>query len=59
MAQQLTIQDCMERHHKSYNTIINLFRKRGSPAYRVGREWQVDEEKWNAYLMKLSEASKS
>ncbi|WP_178313253.1 hypothetical protein [Lacrimispora sp. 210928-DFI.3.58] len=58
MAELLTIKKCMARHNKSYDTIIKLFRRKGSPAYRVGREWQVDQDKWDAYLLKLAETDK-
>ncbi len=51
--QILTIKDCMVRHNKSYDTIAALFKRKGSPAFRVGREWQVDVIKWDAYLLKL------
>lgn len=61
MAEQeiLTIKDCMSRHNKSYDTIASLFKRKGSPAFRVGREWQVKADKWDAYLMKLSDGDKS
>lgn len=54
----LTIRDCMTRHKKSYDTIAALFKRKGSPAYRVGREWQVEESKWDAYLLELAEGDK-
>lgn len=57
--QVLTIKDCMARHDKSYDTIAALFKRRGSPAYRVGREWQVDARKWDAYLLETAERDKS
>ena len=56
--QILTIKDCMVRHNKSYDTIAALFKGKGSPAFRVGREWQVDVIKWDAYLLKLAEEAK-
>lgn len=58
MSDILTIKDCMARHNKSYDTIAALFKCKGSPAFRVGREWQVDAVKWDAYLLKLAEESK-
>ncbi|MEG0369744.1 MAG: hypothetical protein RR593_07050 [Hungatella sp.] len=57
--QILTIKDCMSRHDKSYDTIAALFKRKGSPAFRVGREWQVKTDKWDAYLLKLAETDKS
>ncbi|MBE5987116.1 hypothetical protein [Lacrimispora defluvii] len=56
--QFLTIKDCVERHGISHNTIEALFKRKGSPAIRVGRKWQVDIEKWDQYLLKLADADK-
>ncbi|MFW6680629.1 hypothetical protein ACOAOT_23690 [Lacrimispora sp. AGF001] len=56
--QILTIKDCMSRHGKSYDVIAALFKRKGSPAFRVGREWQVDAERWEQYLMKLADSDK-
>lgn len=56
--QMLTIKDCMARHGKSYDTIAALFKRKGSPAFRIGWEWQVDVDKWDRYLLKLAEESK-
>lgn len=56
--QFLTIKDCMKRHGKSYDTIATLFKKKGSPAVRVGHEWQVDINNWDQYLLKLAEDDK-
>lgn len=56
--QILTIKDCMARHNKSYSTIAALFKRKGSPAFRVGHEWQVDEIKWDEYLLKLADDDK-
>lgn len=56
--QMLTIKDCMARHNKSYGAIAALFKRKGSPAFRVGREWQVDVVKWDSYLLELSEEDK-
>ena len=58
MSNILTIKGCMERHNKSYDTIIKLFRRKDSPAFRCGREWQVDENKWDEFLLKLAEKDK-
>lgn len=54
----LTIKDCMSRHGKSYDVIAALFKRKGSPAFRVGREWQVNTEKWEQYLTDLAAADK-
>lgn len=56
--QILTIKDCMELHGKSYDTVAAEFKKKGSPAFRVGQEWQVEKDKWFPYLIKLAEADK-
>lgn len=56
--QFLTIKDCVERHGISHNTIEALFKRKGSPAIRVGRKWQVDIQKWDEYLLKLADADK-
>ena len=56
--QFLSIKDCVARHEISHNTIETLFKRKGSPAIRVGRKWQVDIEKWDQYLLKLAEDSK-
>lgn len=49
----------MELHNKSYPTISALFKRKGSQVFRVGREWQVDSEKWEQYLAKIASADKS
>ncbi|MBS5955356.1 MAG: hypothetical protein KIC73_00435 [Clostridiales bacterium] len=56
--QFLTIKDCVERHGISHNTIEALFKRKGSPAIRIGRKWQVDIQKWDEYLLKLADADK-
>ncbi len=48
----------MARHNKSYSTIAALFKRKGSPAFRVGHEWQVDVNKWDEYLLKLADDDK-
>lgn len=56
--QFLTIKDCIARHDVSHNTIEALFKRKGSPAIRVGRLWQVNIEKWDQYLLKLADEGK-
>lgn len=56
--QFLSIKECVERHGISHNTIEALFKRKGSPAIRVGRKWQVDIQKWDEYLLKLADADK-
>lgn len=54
----LTIKSCMIRHNKSYDTIAALFKRKGSPAFRVGKEWQVYADKWDEYLFQMAEKDK-
>lgn len=54
----LSIADCMKRHNMSRDTITREFRKKGSPAYKIGIQWQVEEEEWIAFLKKESEKFK-
>lgn len=56
--QFLSIKECVERHGISHNTIEALFKRKGSPAIRVGRKWQVDVDKWDQYLLKLADEGK-
>jgi excisionase family DNA binding protein len=42
----------------SYSTIFALFKRKGSPAFKTGKNWKVDEEEFKTYLKKLSESSK-
>lgn len=57
-SQILTIRACMDRHNKSYDTVAALFKRKGSPAFRVGREWQVYLKDWDKYLLKLADEDK-
>lgn len=38
----------------SYTTIFSLFRTKGSPAFRTGRNWKVDEDEFKEFLKQLS-----
>lgn len=42
----------------SRNTVFSLFRTKGSPAFRVGRNWMVDEEDFKKFLQKQAEQYK-
>lgn len=58
----LTTEQAMERFQiKSITTITELFKKKGSPAYKVGigrGHWRVDEEDFKKFLQKESEQYK-
>lgn len=58
----LTTEQAMERFQiKSITTITELFKKKGSPAYKVGAgrgHWRVDEEDFKKFLQKESEQYK-
>ena len=43
---------------KSRTTAFSLFRTKGSLAFRVGRNWMVDEEEFKQFLKKQSEQFK-
>ena len=42
----------------SFSTILMLFREKQSPAFRVGKNWRVDEEEFKKYLKERSEEFK-
>ena len=42
----------------SFTTILMLFHEKGSPAFRVGKNWRVDEEEFKDFLKKRSEQFK-
>jgi excisionase family DNA binding protein len=58
----LTTAQVMERFQiKSVDTAMELFRRKGSPAYKVGTgrgHWRVDEDDFKKYLQKESEKYK-
>lgn len=59
----LTTEQVMERFSiGSDKTVLELFRKKGSPAYKIGTgrgHWRVDEEDFKLYLQKETEKDKS
>ena len=59
----LTTEQTMERFGiGSDKTVLELFRKKGSPAYKIGTgrgHWRVDEEDFKKFLLKESEKDKS
>ena len=61
--QALTTEQVMERFSiGSDKTVLELFRKKGSPAYKIGTgrgHWRVDEEDFKSFLQKESEKDKS
>lgn len=42
----------------SFSTILMLFREKNSPAFRVGKNWRVDEEEFKKFLKERSEEFK-
>ena len=58
----LTVEQTCERFQMGRETVLQLFRRQGSPAYRTGEgaksTWRVDDEDFKAYLTKLAEAYK-
>lgn len=43
---------------KSPTTVLQLFKVKGSPAYKAGKSWMVDEEDMKKFLLKRSEKYK-
>ena len=55
----LTTSQAMEKYQiGSQSTILELFRRKGSPAFLTGKNWKVDDEKFERYLQKESESRK-
>lgn len=51
--------ETMERFNiGSLNTTLQLFKIKGSPAFKVGKNWMVDEEDFKKFLLKQSEQFK-
>ena len=51
--------EAMKKFHiGSRTTIFSLFRTKGSPAFRVGKNWVVDEDDFKKFLQKQSEQFK-
>lgn len=42
----------------STTTVMNLFKAHGSPAFKIGKDWRVDEVKFEQFLLKQSEKFK-
>lgn len=40
------------------STLLELFQTKGSPAYKIGRSWYVDEDDFKKFLIKNSEQYK-
>lgn len=59
----LTTTQVMERFNiGSDKTVLELFRKKGSPAYKIGTgrgHWRVDEDDFKKYLQRECEKDKS
>lgn len=55
-ARALTTKEVMERFRiASPTTVLHLFRSKGSPAYKAGKSWMVDEKDFKKFLLKQSE----
>jgi hypothetical protein len=55
----LSTQEVMARFGiKSTTTALQLFKTNGSPAYKVGKNWMVDEDDFKSFLQKQSEKYK-
>lgn len=55
----LSTQEVMVRFGiKSPTTVLQLFKTKGSPAYKAGKSWMVDEEDFKTFLQKRSEPYK-
>lgn len=57
----LTTEEIMQRFNISKPTAIQLFRTKGSPAFKVGTgrgHWRVDPVKFEQFLIKKSEDQK-
>ena len=42
----------------STKTVLELFKSQGSPAFKVGKNWMVDEDDFKAFLLKRSKSYK-
>jgi excisionase family DNA binding protein len=57
----LTTEQVMNRFNISLRTAMEMFSKKGSPAYKIGKgrgHWRVDEEDFKKFLQKESEKYK-
>jgi len=54
----LTIKSAAEKFGVNPHTTYKIFRTKGSPAFKVGREWHCDEDELIAYLKRQSEGRK-
>ena len=54
----LSIEKAAEKLGVNRMTVYKVFRMKGSPAFKVGREWRCDEGELIAFLKRHSERSK-
>ena len=54
----LSIEKAAEKFDVNEITAYKIFRAKGSPAFKVGREWRCDEDELIAFLKRRSERSK-
>lgn len=51
--------EVMERFNiGSTTTVLQLFKSHGSPAFKIGKDWRVDPDKFEEFLIKKSEQFK-
>jgi hypothetical protein len=53
-----TVQVMKKFNIGSQSTVLELFRTKGSPAFKSGKGWMVDEIEFREYLKKRSESDK-
>lgn len=54
----LSAKETMEHFQVGHDTLYQLFRAKGSPAFKVGKNWRVDSEEFKEFLKKESERFK-
>jgi len=54
----LSAKEASEQFQVSNDTLYQLFRSKGSPAFKVGKNWRVDKEEFKEFLKKQSEQYK-
>lgn len=58
----LSVEQVMERFVMSRETVLQMFRRHDSPAYKIGPNpkspWRVDEDDFKKYMQELAKTSK-
>ena len=55
----LTSKQVSEKFFISMDTTLQLFKMKGSPSFKAGKDWRVEEEELKKFLQKQSEEFKS